>query len=290
MGEDVPSAPGGVAQRRKNVPVYHEVAGVTGLAALMKMFRAADATDIAEGALAYERYHIVMQRLADHYGFTIQQTCAVFCALSPNSDYRGNLRSTASVLHGLASGTPYQDITVSTYKHCRDRALLYATGVVDFMGTVKGHKTRNFYMNIMDPSDPAWVTIDGHMSAIWQGRDLTMKDALIKPRVYKVMADDVKTLAEHHGMLPHQMQAVLWFTRKRTRAIKYDPQASLFAPRDDLWATLQHPEDIQPYPTQNEGNTDVKRSTKGTHSQLELIAAAAGGTDEGGHGAGNSRT
>ena len=48
-------------------------------------------------------------------------------------------------------------------------------------------------------------------------------------------------------MIPNQMQATLWFTRKRTLGVKYDPQFDLFHPEDDRWKTLVKVEDIRPY-------------------------------------------
>lgn len=213
-----------------------------------RMFHKADKYDFQEGLVAYQRYHIVMRRIGDHYGFDHRDVAAVFCSLSPNSDYKGNLRSTVSVLEGVNDGVDQELVTVSTYKHCRRRAWAYARGDKFFPAETKGLKILNFYYNICDPEDMRWVTIDGHMSAIWQGKDLTMREALVKPSVYAEMKADLIKVAFRHFMLPNQMQAVLWFTRKRTSRVMYDPQLELFADRGDVWKTLVDPRDIVPYP------------------------------------------
>jgi hypothetical protein len=97
------------------------------------MFKQADAVDISEGLLAYQRYHEVMKAIADKYNFPIEKVIAVFVSTSPNNDYLGNLRSTVSILDGINKHLLPAEITISTYKHCRDRAYEYATGVRDFL-------------------------------------------------------------------------------------------------------------------------------------------------------------
>jgi hypothetical protein len=213
---------------------------------LETMLAQADAVDMREGALAYFRYQEVMHDIASLYDYPLDRVVAVFCALSPNSDYKGNLRSTVSVLRGLREGVPPSDIVVSTYNHCKYRAIEYAKGQ-PFLDRVKGPKITNFYHNILNPHDNRWVTIDGHMSAIWQGKDLTMKEAIIGRRTYNEIAHAVKALAFRQCLLPNQLQAILWFTRKRTARIKYDAQGQLFAASEDLWGTIHLANEIKPY-------------------------------------------
>lgn len=210
---------------------------------LRKIFMQADETDRRDGQAAYRSYHAVIANFSRHYGFRFERTLAAFVAMSPSSDYFGNLRSLASVLAGLRAGREPDEITVSTYKHCRNRAILYATGAVDFLVTVRGPKIRAFYQNILDPLDPVPVTVDGHISCAWQGVDLTMRQALVRPRYYKVIAAAVRYLAEREGYVPNQMQAVIWMTRKRLLRIKFDAQFDLFSN-----SILVTPDDARPYP------------------------------------------
>ena len=142
---------------------------------------------------------------------------------------------------------PCELINVSTYKHCRDRAYAYATGQRVFLKETKGPKIMNFYRNLLDPDDSRFVTIDGHMVAAWRGEELTMKEALVSASGYRTIAGDVKRLAFENYMLPNQLQAVLWFTRKRLFNVKYDPQGSLFESRDDRWKTLVDVANIKSY-------------------------------------------
>lgn len=216
---------------------------------LHKYFALADAVDITEGMVAYERYNIVMRRLAAKYhAFSLDQVCAVFCSLSPNSDYWGNLRSTVSVLQGILECRPDQDIVVSTYGHCKLRALAYARGTKSFTAETKGPKILNFYHNILAPHSSQWVTIDGHMVGVLRDdRKGTMRDLLIKPSEYREHAALVKQFAFNQFMLPCQMQAILWFVRKRLLNVVYDGQFDMFASADDAWRTARDVDTIKPY-------------------------------------------
>jgi hypothetical protein len=188
-----------------------------------------------------------MRRLADKYEYPTEFVCAVFCSLSPNSDYWGNLRSTVSVLQGINECRPDDDIVVSTYGHCKTRALAYARGSKSFTVETKGPKILNFYHNILTPHSSRWVTIDGHMVGVLRDHNGTMKELLIKPREYEEYADLIKQFAFSNFMLPQQMQAILWFVRKRLLNVKYDGQHDLFASSGDAWKTARDIETIKPY-------------------------------------------
>ena len=227
-----------------------DIAEAKGRANLSKYLALADVIDLDEGMVAYDRYNMVMRRIVRKYDerFSLEQVCAVFCSLSPNSDYWGNLRSTVSVLQGIVERKPEEDIVVSTYGHCKLRALDYARGVKDFERETKGPKVMAFYHNILTPHSSQWVTIDGHMVAIWRDdRNATMKESLISKRHYHIIATNVKELAFQNFMLPQQLQATLWFVRKRLCNVVYDPQLDLFAEAGDAWRTARSAEDIKPY-------------------------------------------
>jgi hypothetical protein len=229
---------------------------------LESMFAKTDAIDLDEGMLAYDRYHMVMQAIAEKYKYPVDIVTAVFCALSPNSDYWGNLRSTVSVLQGVQEGREASEITVSTYGHCKLRAISYAKREAEFLAVVKGLKITSFYHNITNPTDNRWVTVDGHMTCIWAGVNLTMKNALVITRDhYDDIHDDIIRVAFKHFMRPNQMQAVLWFCRKRISNVVYDPQLQLFGNRNDVWGTYRDVETIKPYPKQNGTQYDGNAGT-----------------------------
>lgn len=239
---------------------------------LEAMFYRADPIDMDEGLVAYERYNLMMKIIGDKYGYSVPKVTAVFCALSPNSDYKGNLRSTVTVLEALNRHVPSHHIVVSTYNHCKLRAIEYAKGR-SFLESVKGPKIRNFYHNIINPRDTRWVTIDGHMSAIWQNSStMTMREALIPMRVYREIKDATSKLAFKHFMIPNQMQAILWFTRKRLQRVVYDAQLDLFGDRTDIWGTVKDVSTIHPYTRSDISMImhEQRRSDRGVDPQFDF--------------------
>lgn len=215
----------------------------------------ADAVDRREGLIAYPRYHELMAEIARHFASAVPaespaqrhaRVIQAFVAMSPNNDYLGNLRSLVSILTGLQKGVHVKEITVSGYNHCRDRAYKYLIGSADFWNSTKGPKIRNFYMNIMFPDSPLYCTIDGHIHAAWRNQNLTMRSAIVPPKKYGFILHDMLTLAAEIGILPNQLQATIWFTRKRLYGIRV-PHADLFLPADDQWQIVRNISEIKPY-------------------------------------------
>lgn len=194
---------------------------------LKRLFEQADPMDRHDGMLAYQRYHDMMKELSDYYSVPIERVTAAFVALSPNSDYLGNLRSLVTMLWAQTQGRDPREAVVSTYKHCRERAALYLAGI-DFLSDAKGPKTRAFYRNILSPQLAGPVTIDGHMYWAWLGENGTMKEAKVSGRIYYEISYDIRSLAWDYEIRPHEVQAILWYARKRILSIKYSPQLSLF--------------------------------------------------------------
>lgn len=214
---------------------------------LDRWFQLADKVDIAEGQQAYYRYREVMALFAERYGFSTELTTAAFVALSPNTDYLSNLRSLVSVLSGLRAGVPDDRIIVSTYNHNKHRAISYLRGEAAFVSPSRGRKILSFYDNIISPDTSSRVTVDGHMVAIWRNENLTMKEATTSQREYSEIEDEVRRFAFYHHMRPCQMQAILWFVRKRVLGMKFDAQLDLFSDTSDQWGTLRLAEGLQPY-------------------------------------------
>lgn len=214
---------------------------------LRGMYLRADEVDKREALTAYLRYRQMMWQIASRYGQSLPAVTAAFCALSPNSDYFGNLRSLVSVLKGLQDGTPHHLITVSTYSHCKERAISYIQGT-PFDTPERGLKTKSFYRNILEPDCPRSVTIDGHVVAAYIGDDsLTMSSAGIGKAQYAEISIVISALAAHEGLLPNQVQAAIWFARKRSVGIVYDPRRDLFEDKSDQWGILVPLENVKPY-------------------------------------------
>lgn len=213
---------------------------------IIKMLDNATSVEVDEGKLAYFRYNEVLRNFAEHYDYPLENVTGVFCALSPNNDYFGNLRSMVSVLSGLNEGKSFDDITVSTYRHSLERAILYAKGT-PFLDHAKGLKTRAFYMNLLHPKDKQFVTVDGHIKAAWVKRNLTMKEATVGIKEYRTIQTAFIDIANEMDLIPNQLQAIIWLTRKRLLNIMYPAQLDMFYSPDDKWKTMIQPKDCPPY-------------------------------------------
>jgi hypothetical protein len=213
---------------------------------IIKVYEQVDAIDREEGLVAYARYHESLYYYSRKYRIPLPRVIGAFSALSPNNDYTKNLRSLVTLLEGMRWGADVEDCTVSTYKACRWRAWQYLHGL-DFLQATKGHKTRNFYRNILDPDDPEPITIDGHMACVSIGRHMTMKDVVRARFKYQVLAANFVDVAAHVGLLPNQLQAMLWFTWKRINNVIYKPQLDMFR-ENNQWGTLVDPSTILPFP------------------------------------------
>lgn len=221
---------------------------------LEKLLELADVHDREDGMRAYLRYHDLMRDIATHYGEDFRGVVGAFAALSPNNDYVGNLRSLVTLLVAKAKGQgsimreldAMRSVNVSTYRHCRNRAILYLTGT-GFLDHAKGLKIRSFYRNIVDPTEWGPVTIDGHMAAAFRDSDGTVKDAKVNRSQYLEIATAIRFLAAQNELIPHQMQATLWYTRKRVKNVKYDPQLDLLSIGDGAQKTMFKVGDIRPF-------------------------------------------
>ena len=206
------------------------------------------AEDRATGARSYPAYHATLRAFAALYQAPFVGTVEAFAALSPNNDYHGNLRSLASLLYARATGAGLDSATVSTYRACAVRAWGYLTGEVSFLDTVGGRKITSFRHNLLYPDTSNRVTVDGHMVAVWVGKELTMREAVhyLNGQIYDAIERTVRSVARAEGLPAPAVQATLWVHRKRTRGILFSTQQGLF---DGLgrWEGLCLPVDYPPF-------------------------------------------
>lgn len=198
--------------------------------------------DKSEALMSYFRYNALIRSIAERYDETIEIAAAIFSALSPNNDYHGNLRDLETVLVAERSKLPFNQWTVATYGQNKLKAWKLASREIHPHESFTALKTLNFWRNITHPSDPVPVTIDGHMFWCWKGvaggvkgdrksNTVKLPGAKVTPKVYHEIAGEVRGLARALGLIPNQLQAVLWITWKRLHRRKYDEQGCFF-PKD----------------------------------------------------------
>jgi len=168
--------------------------------------------------------------MAHDFGFPAHVGAGVFAALSPNNDYLGNLRDCRKLLKGVQAGLPLEVIKVSTYGNNKRKAYKIAQGA-NPLDLIVFSKTRNFYLNIMDPNDPIPVTVDGHIFNAWEGTRLSLKGAAQRFRAkhYETVADSIREIARQRGVLANQVQGIIWFCWRRIHGILYTAQQELWS-------------------------------------------------------------
>lgn len=205
---------------------------------LKRWYNRADAHDIKAAKSAYQNYRRTMVDFSKYTMAGLSEVTAAFVALSPNNDYEGNLRSLKSCIKHYNDGKTGLP-TVTTYKACAKRAMRYLNREVDFWTTAKGPKIKAFYHSILFPDINGPAVIDGHMVGAYADRDdFTMKDAAAYLTALKYREIDATTqrLADWLKVPTAEVQAQIWFARKRILNVKYSAQMSLDGwVEDDPW-------------------------------------------------------
>lgn len=185
---------------------------------------------------SYFKYRRLATAMAEKYGFAPVIGAAVFAALSPNNDYHGNLRDCHNLLRAAAEGRSLESFAVSTYGQNKRKAWNIVHGADPFE-LIVAKKTRSFFLNVNNPLDPVPVTVDGHMFNCWRNERVSLVGLRHKTGEYEIIADGVRQLAAEEGLLPCQMQGILWITHRRIHRILTNGQREFWDP-DFLAARL----------------------------------------------------
>ena len=169
----------------------------------------------------YQRAHDAMRYYGAKYHSSVDIACAVCSALSPAMLWEENVWWTEAVLSqsDRVSGYHYAESPMPSYRgyrHAWRKAALIATGVLapyNAFDPRQAPKTFNFYHNLLDPCSPDYVTIDRHaMAAIYPLR--TKSDA-IRGKEYQAAANVYKDAARTLGLVPCQLQSIIWVAQRK---------------------------------------------------------------------------
>jgi len=90
----------------------------------------------------------------------------------------------------------------------------------DIPTALGGPKIREFYRNILDPSDPVPVTVDRHARDIAFGYPVP-KNPGISVGLRREIADAYRTVAGIYGMLPNEIQAITWVVWRESKGLSW---------------------------------------------------------------------
>lgn len=197
---------------------------------LNKIIALATDHDWKQAREAWHRYHDILLHCGSQHGFGIEIAVGVFSSLSPNNDYIGNIRDVHKLLTAAAEGCTLDCFTVSTYGANKRKAWAIAHGTPS-LDIIKAPKTRNFYLNTVNPTDAHPVTVDGHIFNCWRGKRIPLNSALIRSnnRDYDSVANAIRKIGAERNELPNVIQGVLWYAWKRIHRILSTPQTEFWS-------------------------------------------------------------
>lgn len=224
---------------------------------ILSVLKQSTVAEIDGGKVAYSDYNRVMRDVAHRYLVSSSRVTGVFCALSPNSDWMGNLRSMITLVKGYREGWPEEDVTVTTYNSNRAKAWRLVQGE-PFCEVYKGLKVNNFYRSIRSPQSPDHVTVDGHMANVARNQQNGMWYSGLNDSEYRRVKDCFQLVAYRNNILPSQLQGILWFTWKRIHAIKAPSTVEMFDREFNAMRPYLDTSVIKPFPRKSKPLPEVE--------------------------------
>lgn len=183
-------------------------------AQILEWFDLASEDEISLGSSWYHHAHQYALALADKHDTDLAVAAGVISALSPGTSWERNLVD-ASNLFEQGNGA-----TVSSYGRNKIKALALIDGTLtpDRAFTEQGYKTLQFWRNILSPDVAGPVTIDRHCTRAALGSEMKADQALQwsrHPRKYERIQSAYQAAADRVGLLPHQLQAIVWLVFRR---------------------------------------------------------------------------
>lgn len=163
---------------------------------LVKLYIDADKS----GINWYVEANLFARKVAEQYNKPLKTVCAVISALSPATNWEQNKADTIGLISGKKG---YKCVT---YGKNVDKARRILRTNEALFSPKTGAKTYNFFYNIWQPESPEFVCIDRHAYLIATSDIYTG----LTPKQYNVIADHYKKAASKLGILPSQLQAILW--------------------------------------------------------------------------------
>lgn len=139
--------------------------------------------------------------------------CGVIACLSPRMNWNYNIQSAVYLIEN------YRDNTMSNLKNnCRQntRNIVKAIDIWescsanDIFHILKSNKIQNFFMNLVAPDCPDYVTLDYHMIKSVQ---LINKESLTDKQ-YKHIKNVIIDISKEFNITPCHFQAIIWEYQK----------------------------------------------------------------------------
>lgn len=180
---------------------------------ILELYEYATEDEIDAGLSWYQRANRFAAALATTYRVTLDTAAGVIAALSPGCSWEKNMIDATRLLENGDRAT------VSTYGKMKRKALriLYNgdKSSSDYLGDAK---IQCFYQNIVAPDRPGRVTVDRHAVRAAVDYGMTYDEAIYycnTPAKYDVIESAYKMAADELGILPQELQAIVWLVYRR---------------------------------------------------------------------------
>jgi hypothetical protein len=166
---------------------------------ILKTISTLDQTNYQASLDWYFILHDYAKNLAERNNLTVMQAAGIISALSPMVMFTTNLRDAERFCATRSIAN------LATYKSQRMKALriLGAKTEKEILEILGGNKTKAFFLNIYKPKTSMDCTIDRWMVEFFGYKNLT-------PKRYKDASQEIQKVAYEMGLMPHQVQALLW--------------------------------------------------------------------------------
>ena len=189
---------------------------------ILACYQAANESDRNEGLFWYAQAHEQAELLSARYGITVEQSAGVIAAISPGLQWGLNVLQAEQLIKAHLEGTAIPMIGVYGKGNIHKAiAILSGTAPLDAL-PITGPKVRAFYSCILDPKSSLEVCIDRHAKCLALNESATKNgyasndaNAIVTRAEYPYYVWHYRKLAERLGLIPHQLQAIVWIAWRR---------------------------------------------------------------------------
>lgn len=165
---------------------------------LFNYYHQANDKQKADGLAWYDIAHQSCKDVAAKYNLPLTIVTGIVAALSPRMRWEDNIKYAEHFINGL-------DIPVFKANLLKAERILAGNDPLDVLG---GPKTRAFYQNLSDPTCNSVACIDSWMlRAAYSNLNLAGN---VTAYEYTTIENAVKVIAKQIGLLPLQVQAIIW--------------------------------------------------------------------------------
>ncbi len=193
---------------------------------ILRVYGRATDSDIDIGLHWYQHAHDAAKAIAGrcHTASTVE-VIGVIAALSPGLSWGLNVSQAEQLIKAHEAG---QDLPhVGSYGRANVNKAVRILNHEWPLNVLGGNKVRAFFYNLLFPTGEEIVTIDRHAKALAINAPATRAGfasdnvlSTVRPSEYDYISWHYRVIAKRLGLVPSQLQAIVWVTWKRINESK----------------------------------------------------------------------